>query len=65
MANTSGQDRRTAHFAYSSSGLSGAPSWGAKAGLSEETLRRLAAEGKLTISRRRILGLPDEGTGDR
>ena len=29
--------------------------------ISKETLRRLDAEGKLGIQRRRILGLPDEG----
>ena len=52
LANTSGQDRRTAHFAYSSSGLSGAPSWGAKAGLSEETLRR--PEGLNTVTRLKV-----------
>ena len=34
------------------------------AGLSEETLKRLDVEGKLGVVRRRILGLPDAGTGD-
>eukprot|EP01048_Picozoa_sp_COSAG05_P000254 COSAG05_NODE_7_length_42457_cov_58.929152_11_plen_84_part_00 len=29
---------------------------------SRETLRRLEAEGKLGLTRRRILGLPDEGS---
>ena len=33
---------------------------GAKAGLSEATLRRLDSEGKLGVQRRRILGLPDD-----
>jgi hypothetical protein len=33
------------------------------AGLSEETLKRLDVEGKLGVVRRRILGLPDAGTG--
>ena len=37
---------------------------GAKAGLSEATLRRLDSEGKLGLQRRRILGLPDTGTGE-
>jgi len=32
------------------------------AGLSEETLKRLDGEGKLGLQRRRVLGLPDEGT---
>jgi hypothetical protein len=40
------------------------PSWGPVAGLSEETLKRLDVEGKLGVVRRRILGLPDAGTGD-
>jgi hypothetical protein len=65
MPNTSGHDRRAAHFSYISSAVSphGAnPTWGERAGMSEETLRRLDAEGKLGVTRRRILGLPDEGT---
>ena len=37
--------------------------WGAVLGFSESTLRRLDLEGKLTRLRRRVLGLPDEGTG--
>ena len=37
---------------------------GAKAGLSEATLRRVDSEGKLGVQRRRILGLPDTGTGE-
>ena len=41
-----------------------APSWGPRAGLSEATLRRLAAAGKLGLARRRLLGLPDAGTGE-
>ena len=36
---------------------------GSRAGLSEATLRRLDREGKLGLQRRRILGLPDTGTG--
>ena len=38
--------------------------WGAKAAISEPTLRRLAAQGKLPVSRRRLFGLPDHGVGD-
>ena len=42
----------------------GAWAGGPVAGLSEETLKRLDGEGKLGLRRRRILGLPDEGTGE-
>ena len=42
----------------------GAGAGGPVAGLSEETLKRLDGEGKLSLQRRRILGLPDEGTGE-
>jgi hypothetical protein len=64
VENTSGRDRCGAHFSYASSGRQGnTQEWGATAGLSEETLRRLDREGKLGVVRRRILGLPDEGTG--
>ena len=66
MPNTSGHARRAAHFSYMSSSTSphgNNPTWGARAGMSEETLKRLDAEGKLGLVRRRILGLPDEGTG--
>ena len=66
MPNTSGHARRAAHFSYMSSSTSphgNSPTWGARAGMSEETLKRLDAEGKLGLVRRRILGLPDEGTG--
>jgi len=64
LPNTSGQDRRTALFSYRSSEChSGERLWGAVPGFSEPTLRRLDAEGKLTRLRRRVLGLPDEGTG--
>ena len=59
-----GLDRCGAHYAYSSSGKQGnAQEWGPKAGLSEATLRRLDSQGKLGVVRRRILGLPDAGTG--
>ena len=58
FANVSGQDRRAAHFTYRSSA---AASQSGQHGLSESTLGRLAAEGKLGVQRRRILGLPDEG----
>ena len=55
------------YFGYRSSesfGASGrAPQWGPAAGMSEGTLRRLDSEGKLGVVRRRILGLPDTGTG--
>ena len=64
MPNTSGQPRRTALYSYRSTGLELGPRrWQALPGLSESTLRRLAAEGKLSRLRRRVLGLPDEGTG--
>ena len=65
MPNTSGRDRCAAHFSYMSSAVSPYgpnPAWGARAGMSEETLRRLDANGKLGVTRRRILGLPDTGT---
>ena len=42
----------------------GAGAGGPVAGLSEDTLKRLDGEGKLGLQRRRILGLPDEGTGE-
>jgi hypothetical protein len=66
MPNTSGIDRRCAYFGYRSSGRfwPQLPTWGPVAGLSESTLARLDREGKLGIVRRRILGLPDVGTGD-
>ena len=63
MPNTSGRHRCTAQFSYRSSECYGAegrqPSWGARAGLTEATLRRLADAGCLGVIRRRILGLPD------
>jgi len=69
MPNTSGRDRCSCQFSYRSSECSGAesrePSWGPRAGLSERALRRLAAEGRLGVARRRILGLPDAGEGGR
>ena len=34
---------------------------GARVGITERTLRRLAEEGRLPVPRRRLLGLPDEG----
>jgi ectoine hydroxylase-related dioxygenase (phytanoyl-CoA dioxygenase family) len=58
FANHSGHDRRGAHFTYRSSG---AASQGGRPGLSEATLWRLEAEGKLGVLRRRILGLQDTG----
>jgi ectoine hydroxylase-related dioxygenase (phytanoyl-CoA dioxygenase family) len=68
MPNTSGSERRTALFNFWSSGVGGwAESvrlWGPRPGLSEPTLRRLAAHGKLGRTRRRLLGLPDAGDGD-
>jgi ectoine hydroxylase-related dioxygenase (phytanoyl-CoA dioxygenase family) len=68
MPNTSGAARRCCHASYRSSECAGAdgrtPSWGPRAGLSEATLRRLAAAGKLGLARRRLLGLPDAGTGE-
>eukprot|EP01050_Picozoa_sp_SAG11_P013797 SAG11_NODE_1639_length_4533_cov_5.684484_3_plen_412_part_00 len=65
MPNTSGVDRRCAYFVYRSSGRlwPQLPEWGPVGGLSEATLRRLDSEGKLGVQRRRILGLPDTGTG--
>ena len=39
-------------------------SFGDTCGLSKATLLRLDAEGKLGVVRRRILGLPDSGTGE-
>ena len=36
---------------------------GARVGITERTLRRLAAAGRLPVARRRLLGLPDEGMG--
>jgi hypothetical protein len=66
MPNTSGLARRGAHFAYRSSECytdGRNPGWGPRAGLDEATLRRLDAQGKLGVVRRRILGLPDTGTG--
>jgi hypothetical protein len=67
MPNTSGLDWRRAYFVYRSSGRfwPQLPAWGATAGLSEATLRRLDSEGKLGLQRRRILGLPDTGTGEQ
>ena len=70
MPNTSGADRRCAYFGYRSSGRflgtsAHAPRWGPVAGLSEAALRRLDREGKLGVQRRRILGLPDTGTGEQ
>ena len=46
-----------------------APAWsdvasGARVGVAERTLRRLAAEGRLPMSRHRLLGLPDDGLGN-
>ena len=66
MPNTSGMDRRCAYFVYRSSGRfwPQLPAWGPTAGLTEVSLRRLDSEGKLDIQRRRILGLPDTGTGE-
>ena len=66
MPNTSGVDRRCAYFGFRSSGRfwPQLPKWGPVAGLSEEALTRLDSEGKLGVVRRRILGLPDVGTGD-
>jgi ectoine hydroxylase-related dioxygenase (phytanoyl-CoA dioxygenase family) len=58
FANRSGHDRRGAHFNYCSSG---ARDFDAQPKLSEATLRRLEAEGKLGVERREILGLPDTG----
>lgn len=49
MPNTSGLARRGAHFSYRSSECftdGRSPSWGATAGISEATLRRLDAGGK-------------------
>jgi hypothetical protein len=73
MPNTSGRPRRSCYCLYRSSENRGAtgegrnPTWpapgGARAGIPEHMLRRLDSEGKLGIQRRRILGLPDKGTG--
>ena len=74
MPNLSGSDRCGAHFSYRSSecyprgegtGLeSRNMPFGDTCGLSKATLLRLDAEGKLGVVRRRILGLPDLGTGE-
>jgi hypothetical protein len=74
MPNTSGQARRSCYSLYRSSENRGSltegrnPTWpapgGTRAGIPEQTLRRLDREGKLGIQRRRILGLPDTGTGN-
>ena len=47
LPNTSGLDRRTVHFAYSSSQLSSSPQWGPTVGLSEKTLFRSVHSDKL------------------
>ena len=37
---------------------------GKRVGVTERVLRKLAREGRLPVSRRRMLGLPDEGFGE-
>ena len=66
---TSGSTRRTTLTGYRSSvasgGNGGGVSWpapgGRAGGMTLQTLRRLAEEGKLTMQRRKLLGLPTEG----
>ena len=67
--NKSGIPRRTTLTGYRSSvasgGNGGGVSWpapgGRAGGMTLKTLRRLAEEGKLTMQRRKLLGLPTEG----
>ena len=45
------------------------PQWGdvalgKRVGVTERVLRKMAGEGRLPVSRRRMLGLPDEGFGE-
>ena len=73
MPNTSSQPRRSCYSLYRSSENRGSltegrnPTWPelgeTRAGIPEAMLRRLDSEGKLGVQRRRILGLPDTGTG--
>ena len=67
--NTSAAPRRTTLTGYRSSvasgGNGGGVNWpapgGRAGGMTLKTLRRLAQEGKLTMQRRKLLGLPTEG----
>ena len=60
-------DYRSSETPYS--GSSTGRAWGdvclgKRVGVTEKVLRRLAKEGRLPVSRRRMLGLPDEGFGE-